>query len=306
MLRISFLLISLLLFPYYATCQSLILSDEFDSTHLNSKIWRTQQDWGPHISLEHDKQIFRPQNVVLEEGKLKLLLKEEPGCYDSWRFCDAGNCDSNCASKFRDPNCNAAPVCQGKTGHCLCIVQKHYKYTAGMLVSTEKFQYGIFEMKCKIPKDCVPAFWLYGDCCSEIDIFEFLGCEEDNASITIHKCPAKDCSNNLQCGESLKTLKSKIRPDFSTGFYTWKLDWKPDGISVYVENKLMYQCKANGLDACLYNTFNLTGGSCTIGTHTLFPNGRMNLIVNIATNPSDCPPPTPSALEIEYIKVWKY
>ena len=161
-------------------------------------------------------------------------------------------------------------------------------------------------MKCKIPEDCMPAFWLFGDCCAEIDIFEFLGCEEDNASITIHKCPERNCNNNLQCGMNFKELKNAVRYNFSKDFHTWKLDWQAEGLAVYVDNNKIYDCKANGLGACLYNTLNLSNGSCTIGTHTLYPSGNMNLIVNIATNPGDCLPPTPSAMEIEYIKVWQY
>lgn len=286
--------------------QRLVLYDEFDSSSLNKKTWKTQQDFGPHINADKDKQIFTPQNVLLADNKLKLFLKEEPGCYDTWRFCDSSNCDKGCVQTFIDPACSSPVRCEIQGGHCLCLVPKHFKYTAGMIVSTEKFCYGIFEIRCKIPADCETAFWLYGDCCSEIDIFEFLGCEEDNASITIHQCPEKNCSNNLQCGESLKTLKSSVRPDFSAGFHTWKLDWKPEGLAVYVDGKLVYQCNANGLGACLYNTFNLSGGDCTIGTHTLYPRGAMNLVVDIATNPNDCLAPTPSALEIDYIKVWQY
>lgn len=286
--------------------QTLVIYDEFDSTHLNTSIWRTQQDWGPHINAELDKQIFRPQNVILEDGKLKLFLKEEPGCYDTWRFCDPSACDTNCTKKYRDTSCSTTALCQKQGEGCLCLVPKHFKYTAGMLVSKNKFHYGIFEMKCKIPEDCVPAFWLYGDCCSEIDIFEFLGCEEDNATVTIHKCLPKDCSSNRQCGKNLKELKKATRHNFSTGFYTWKLDWSAEGISISVEGKVIYRCKAKGLNACLYNTFNLKGGNCTIGTQTLYPNGMMNLIVNIATNPGKCIPAVPAALEIEYIKVWQY
>lgn len=300
------LLISLLLSSFFSFTQSLIIYDEFDSTHLNTKIWKTQADWGPNINTNSDKQIFRPQNVVLQDGKLKLILKEEPGCYDTWRFCDAANCDSSCVGKFRDHACNSPAVCSPQGTNCLCLVPKYFPYTSGMLFSGSKFNYGIFEIKCKIPENCIPAFWLYGECCEEIDVFEFLGCKEDDASITIHKCLPGDCSKNLQCGKNFNQLKNTEKRDFSKDFYTWKLDWKPDGISIYVDNKLIYHCKSDGLGACLYNTLNLTGGSCTIGTHTLYPTGPMNLIVNLATNAGDCLPHTPSTLEIEYIKVWQY
>ena len=301
------LLILLIFHSRFTIGQSLATYDEFDGTNLNTTFWNTQQSFGPNINTDNDKQIFRSQNVALDAGKLKLFLKEEPGCYDTWRFCDSADCHSDCSKKYLDPACNSPARCQVSGSHCFCLVPKHFQYTAGMIVSAEKFHYGIFEIKCKIPKDCQSAFWLYGDCCSEIDVFEFLGCEEDKASITIHKCPAKDCHNtNLQCGQNFKGFKNSPKTDFSKDFHTWKLDWKAEGISIYVDEQLIFHCKANGLGACLYNTFNLTGGSCTIGTHTLYPNGEMNLILNIATNPNDCLPPTPSEMEIEYVKVWQY
>lgn len=305
MFRFQFILLLLLNYTGAQT-QSIVVYDEFDSTSLNTKTWKTQMDWGPNISLELDRQIYLPKNITTENGKLKLTLKEEPGCYDTWRYCDASHCNPACVSNYRDPKCGGEPLCETQGKHCLCLTPKHYQYTAGMVASAQKFGYGVFEMKCKIPKDCFPAFWLFGECCSEIDIFEFLGCEEDNFSITVHQCPAKNCSNNLRCGENLKTLKIPSPPDFSAGFHTWKLDWKEDGLSVYVDDKMIYQCKAKGAGACLYNTFNTSGGSCTIGTHTLFPKEPMKLIVNIATNPNSCPPPTPSVMEVEYIKVWQY
>jgi len=290
----------------YSQAQTLVIQDDFNGDKLNSFYWNTKQEFGPHINADSDKQIFLANNVVVEEGKLKLFLKEEPNCYDTWRFCDSSYCIPECANQFRDNKCQNPTKCELQGKNCLCLVPKYYKYTGGMLVSKEKFSFGVFEIKCKIPKDCMPAFWLYGDCCSEIDIFEFLGCEEDNASITIHQCPKKNCNNNLQCGKNFNQLKNAIRHDFSNDFHIWKLDWKMDGMTIYVDDNEIFSCKSNGLGACLYNTFNTSGGSCTIGTNTLYPDGSMNLIVNLATNPNDCIPPTPSVLEIEHIKVWQY
>ena len=287
------------------SAQTLVIYDEFDSTRLNTKIWNTQMDWGPNISMEQDEQIYTPKNVFTENGKLKLILKNEPGCYDTWRFCDSTNCTTDCGKNFKDPNCTGSVRCERQGDHCLCLVPKHFKYTAGMIASRQKCHYGVFEIKCKIPQDSWPAFWMFGDCCSEIDVFEFLGCEEDKASITIHKCHDKACTHKLNCGHNFNELKDPPKFDFSKDFYTWKLDWKPEGLSVYVENKLIYHCNSDGFGACLYNTLNLTGGSCTIGTHTLYPNGNMQLIVNLATNPNKCLPGA-SPMEIEYIKVWQY
>jgi hypothetical protein len=248
--------------------QSLVLYDEFDGSQLSS-YWQTQADWGPNYQA-NDAQVYLPDNVEVSNGTVKLKLLYQPGTYNT------------------------------------TIPKKDFDYTSGTLFSVGNFHYGIFEMKCKIPEDTWPAFWLYGGCGEEVDIFEFLGCTENNPKITIHEAPPDNCDNNLSCGKTLEELNYPVYYDFSNGFYTWKLDWKPDELSIYVNNVQIYHCNADGFGACLYHTTNASGGSCTAGTNTFYPTGLMDLIVNLATNPNDCTPPTPSLFIIDYIKVWQY
>lgn len=278
----------------------------FDKNEIDREAWSTQQSFGPHINANTDHQIFLDKNVEVSDGKLKLWLKNEPGCYDTWRFCN-DSCERQCRASFLDSLCSDSMRCTQNGDHCLCIVQKHYNYTGGMLVSKEKFMYGVFEIRCKIPKDCQTAFWLFGECCEEIDIFEFLGCEEDNPSITIHECPSTRCNEkNLMCGKSYKNLKKALPTDFSEDFHTWKLDWQREKLTIYVDDREIFSCNRNGMGACIYDTFRLSNGSCTIGTHTHFPNKPMNLILNIATNVNDCTPPVPAAFEVDWIKISGY
>ena len=48
-------------------------------------------------------------------------------------------------------------------------------YAIGVISTKQKFDYGYYEIRCKIPRvaELWPAFWMHGDCGQEIDIFEF-------------------------------------------------------------------------------------------------------------------------------------
>lgn len=53
------------------------------------------------------------------------------------------------------------------------------EYSTGTISSIQTFGYGYYQIRCKIPKiaELWPAFWMYGNCGQEIDIFEFNGSE---------------------------------------------------------------------------------------------------------------------------------
>lgn len=264
--------------------QSLVLYDEFNEPQLNTNNWATWPDWGIQYNARNNNQYYFPndngQNVIVDNGVLSLVLRYQPGYYNTWHF---SNC-SPCAAT--NPNCSpsggTATNCSAGN-NCLCDVPKYYDYTSGQIFSKTKFHYGIFEMKCKIPKDTWPAFWLFGECCEEIDIFEFLGCTEADPTLTIHKCPPGgtcNCSDqedencNKMCGKKLSEVCIPILnpsclllpADFSEGFNTWKLDWRPDELFIYINDIKIYHCNTNGLDACIYHT--LAPSGCFLGLYS--------------------------------------
>ena len=63
-------------------------------------------------------------------------------------------------------------ICNGRTKH----------YTSGQAISPFSLAYGYFEIRAKIPNGdgLWPAFWFWSGCgsnaYSEIDVFEFCGC----------------------------------------------------------------------------------------------------------------------------------
>lgn len=60
------------------------------------------------------------------------------------------------------------------------------QYAAGAISTEEEWGYGYYEIRCKIPyiSKHHPAFWLYGACAQEIDVFEFGGKERIESTNT--------------------------------------------------------------------------------------------------------------------------
>jgi beta-glucanase (GH16 family) len=124
-------------------------SEEFNGDELDPDKWAIQNE-NCHAMSPSAYFSNSPENVRVEDGKLKLRVKES----------DAFDCT--------DPNTNPP-------------VMKRYYYSGGWVVSQDNFHYGYFEMKCYIPGDIglYPCFWMYGTIWpymmtdyDEIDVFE--------------------------------------------------------------------------------------------------------------------------------------
>jgi len=140
--------------------------DEFNGTQLDNSKWYTCGD-GWNREHGNELQYYLDNNIVLDNGILKLVAKREPGYYDVWRF-DGG-------------------------AH---VIQKYFEYTSGWIQPKMKFKYGLFEIRFKLPvgKGLWPAFWLYGgNPNEEFDIFEYKGETPNKIHIDMH-CP-NGCDN---------------------------------------------------------------------------------------------------------------
>lgn len=143
--------------------------DEFNGTELDESKWYTCED-GWNREHGNELQYYLDENIILENGILKLIAKREPGNYPVWRF---------------DGNGNGS------------IVQKYFEYTSGWIQSKMNFKYGLFEIRFKMPvgKGLWPAFWLYGgNPNEEFDIFEYKGETPNKIHYDMH-CPGSACTN---------------------------------------------------------------------------------------------------------------
>lgn len=137
----------------------LVFHDEFDGNEVNTDKWYTYFPYGPNNTDQcgfcrtHDgsisQQIFKDENLVLNNGILKIVVKEE---YAEW-FGESRN------------------------------------YTSGNINSKQEFTtYTKYEIRCKIPSGVGfwPAFWVFG-WSTEIDVFEFGGDEPNKPTSTLWK-----------------------------------------------------------------------------------------------------------------------
>ncbi len=129
-------------------------------------------------------------------------------------------------------------------------------YTSARLVTKNKgdWQYGRFEIKAKIARGVgmwpaiwmLPTKWAYGSWpkSGEIDIMENVGYWAISIFGTVHT----GAFNGM-----LGTQKSKSIPftDLSAAFHVYKLEWTPDSISFYVDDKLynVFTNRHTGVDA---------------------------------------------------------
>ena len=117
-------------------------------------------------------------------------------------------------------------------------------YTSGRVNTRNKvdFKYGKVEVRAKLPKGqgSWPAIWmmptddsLYGGWpkCGEIDIMELLGNNPSKVYQTLHYGKS---STDIQ-SQGTKTL---TKGDFSSGYHIFTVEWNPDNISFFVDNKL--------------------------------------------------------------------
>ncbi len=120
--------------------------DEFNDSTLNTEKWAYQFGWARSIYGNKEQQYYTDgSNHTLKDGKLNLYAKRE-----------------KVTAKLVDylPPTDSIKINDKFYKYNL----QDFNYTSGMLQSKKNFQYGFFEIKCKIPKQkgFWPAFWLYG------------------------------------------------------------------------------------------------------------------------------------------------
>ncbi|MBQ8223312.1 MAG: family 16 glycosylhydrolase [Bacteroidales bacterium] len=261
----------------------LIFEDDFDNTIINREKWYTCIDGWNREHGDDELQYYLDENIIIRNGILELTAKREPDYYNVWRFNEDGS------------------------GY---ITTKYFEYTSGWIQTKTNFQYGLFEVRCKIPEGqgFWPAFWLFGNG-EEIDVFEFESNKHNTPITTIHKW--YDDGNNDYCPESWDSNTS-----FADDYHTFSLEWD--------EYRLVFRVDGDITRSIYYvNSYNINGqldphycDNIPPGFYFLnniFPNNPQSIILNLAipdNNSSFGPPPNsqtifPSSLDIDYVRVYK-
>lgn len=157
-------------------------------------------------------------------------------------------------------------------------------YASGAVASFGLFEftYGYAEIRARMPegRGLWPAFWLAASdsrSSAEIDVVEFLGHEPDTIHLTMHYDDASG-----QHHEPQETFRDG---DFTDGFHTFGVDWRPGRVIWYVD----------GIERARQ-------------THGV-PNEPMYLIANLAVGGPWAGPPDdrtrfPSVYEVDWIRVY--
>lgn len=211
------------------TCETyddwvLVFEDSFNGTSLDTEKWTSLGDHGQSWYCDDDPSYntihTEGTNHEISNGKLKLIAREDPGYRNVVPHWDPD----------RTLTCDGDPY---------GINNRHFDYTTGWIRSKQKFIHGKFEIRCKVPSidDLWPAFWLYGECAQEIDVFEFM---HGNYKVTYsyHRVPG--CSgDDLHCiYDDLRTTNfSNLQHTFAVEWDDKKLTWSIDGTPVYSRSR---------------------------------------------------------------------
>jgi beta-glucanase (GH16 family) len=185
----------------------LLFNDEFEQETIDKSKWTTCYWWGNDGCTNagnHELEWYRPENVLVDQGSLKLQARPQT--------IDASD-------------------------------ENTYDYTSGMITSGRSssetslppnfaFQYGYVEIRAKVPagQGLWPAFWMLPathQSKPEIDVMEILGDEPQTLHMYFHYLD-KD-------GSADQDGTSWTGPDFSKDWHTFAVDWQPEAITWYVD-----------------------------------------------------------------------
>ncbi len=187
------------------------------------------------------------------------------------------------------------------------IDNNSFDYTSGEIWTRNQFGYGIYEIRCKIPKGkgLWPAFWVYGDPdMNEIDFFEIYGDNVYEFNSNVHRDAHQDSAPE-GCHEGHWTSNL-------TDWHVFKFIYEKDEITWIIDGnvkRVLYKHKFYG---------NQNPLSCYDNIHSWafqesepYPDGEteMNMILNMSIRSGDNAPNNntqfPAVFEIDYVRYFR-
>lgn len=238
----------------------LVFHDEFNGDAIDSEKWVTYYPFTADGSdqamvtrtSENAMGVNLDQNVLLQDGKLKIRVKNEQ---TSWFGQTKG-------------------------------------YSTGVIFSRGnwKFWKGRFEIRCKIPYASGapllwPAFWMHGgipntaNSESEIDVFEFCGHEPSVVKTDMHRF-YESGNNRYDCHASVSHSGSQ---GYHSAFHVFAVEWDHYYLRWYIDGQLIRsQCSLITLSGQSVTGCNVAQG--TYGRNPKFPRtgAQLNVIANCA------------------------
>ncbi len=197
-----------------------------------------------------------------------------------------------------------------------------YQYTSSNFNTKQKFGWGKYEIRCKIPKGkgFWSAFWLYSEVNGEgheIDIFEFA----NGTSFFKEYDPKRQCKDIMMNYHSADNnpgnrvdhdcaCTHKTDVDFSLDYHTYSVIWNRFGVSWYVDGEYIKTAA---------QWYDIRGEAITpqnikpaqvVFRNDWYPRNDMAIIVDLDIESKKGVPdettPFPSSFDIDYIRYYSY
>jgi len=245
--------------------------DEFNATSINENVWSLK----PYPSTNMGQFFaYESANTSVENGVVIFTLKKKDSVYTIHPGLHDSSFLKRSKLKLLD---NKFPM----------------KYSAGIIISKQKFHYGLYELRFKVEegKGVWPAFWFFGgNKNEEIDAFELKGEKNNLIHVDTH-CPY-GCDRGYKNKLGFNTNWGDWMPVknyLHKGYNIMILEWLPGEVIWYINGYPLAYFKGN------------------------FTN-PMNLYLNtqVASNYSAFQPapdestPCPNNFYVDYLRVWSY
>ena len=235
----------------------LTFEDTFDNDSMLHVNWNFEYPWGRTLwsAKAVELEWYSDSNVFVKDTILQLVAKKQKTLNQTVRWFPQDTILGDGIPNYRE-----------------------FEYTSGIIYSKQKFGYGYYEIRCRLPKGegFWPCFWIWSPQ-GEIDVCEPNGKLSKKAKkygATIHAAN----------GRSGKTIK--IRKGYSKDFNTYAIVWEPNQITWMCNNKIVR----------IYND-------------TLkIPKCEMAIIANFAIDPYYKPNSKtifPQSFDIDYIRYYR-
>ncbi len=172
-------------------------------------------------------------------------------------------------------------------------------YTSASLNTSGRhtWRYGRFEIRAKLRAEpgLWPAIWMLGSGQpwpegGEIDIMEYYD------SLLLANAAWADTGRSQPIWDDSRLPVAELGPDWDADFHVWRMDWTPDSIHLYVDDRLL-----NTID--LSTTQNRRG---TIGNP--FRETDHYLLLNLAVGSNGGDPgdtPFPARYLVDYVRIYQ-
>ncbi|WP_235817839.1 family 16 glycosylhydrolase [Formosa haliotis] len=199
------------------------ISDEFDGTSIDTTKWFVEgQNGDYYIWKGRAPSQYAPHNVVVEEGKLKIITQWEP----DYPFVKESYADGDHKDTYGMHEGNPLPV------------------TTAAIVSKKRFLNGYMEVKSKAPKAAMTAaFWAIGYE-QELDVYEQLAvpkiAKEGSISSNTNRTAVHDWSPPSVRPTKAFGYDETLNYTTSDAFHIYGAEWGEDFLNIYRDGKFIH------------------------------------------------------------------